>query len=173
MTDLNEYMEAMLYESKTTPTDYKKEYVKNHSVLKIPKLIPVPMGTTLHNPKVEEETGKRKAYRRYPWIKYWQAFAGDYNNKQYCTCCGNEIFVDTTAQDCRMFFNIYYKPEEGASIDDLQAMGGHFYKNLENPNDGYIIAPVCRSCNKFDSAKPLKVVCKNVFVEEYADHIDE
>lgn len=59
MTNLNEYMDAMLYESKTAPTDYKKEYEKHHSVLRIPKLITVSVGTTLHNPKVEEETGKR------------------------------------------------------------------------------------------------------------------
>lgn len=173
MKSITEYMESKLYESNTSPADYAKEYGMSHPVMKYPRVLDVALGTTLHNPKVEEETGKRKAYKYYPWIKYWQAFAKDYNNKLRCTCCGEEIFVDTSAQDCRMFFNTYYKPEEGGSTDDLQAMGGHFYKNQLNPDDGYVIAPVCRSCNKIDSDTPLKVVYPNKFVEEYADHIEE
>lgn len=136
-------------------------------------MIDVTVGTTLHNPKAEEETGKRKAYKHYPWIKYWQTFSIVYHNKLRCTCCGNEIFVDTSAQDCRMFFITYYKSEEGGTIVDFQAMGGHFYKNLLNPEGGYMIAPVCRSCNKIDPDTPLKVVYPNKFVKEYTEHIED
>lgn len=172
MIDLKEHMEACLYESKTSPADYEKDYTASHSVMQYPRLKEIPVGTTFHNPEVEEKTGKRKAYKRYPWIKYWQAFTKNNSNKQHCTCCGNEIFVDTSAHDCKMFFNTYYKPEEGGSIDDLQAMGGHFYKNLKDPTNGYMIAPLCRSCNKLDSETPLKVIYPNIFVEEFADIID-
>lgn len=168
-----EYMESKLYECKTSPSDYAKDYEVSHSGTKHPRVLNVDLGTTLHNPKAEEETGKRKAFKFYPWIKYWQAFTKEYSNKLYCTCCGTEIFADTTAQDCKMFFNTYYKPEEGGSTDDLQAMGGHFYKNLSDPDDGYIIAPVCRSCNKIAPETPMKVIYRNKFVEEYADHIEE
>lgn len=173
MIDLKEHMEACLYESKTIPSDYETDYAANHSVMQYPMLIKVPLGTTIHNLKAEEETGKRKAYKRYPWIKYWQAFTKNYSNKLYCTCCGNEIFVDTSVQNCKMFFNTYYNPEDGGSIDDLKAMGGHFHKNLKDPTKGYMIAPLCRSCNKMDFETPLKVVCPNVFVEEFADIIEE
>lgn len=173
MATLNEQKEALLYESKTSPADYAKDYILNHSVLEHPKEIDLPLGTTLYNPQVDEQTGKRKPYRHYPWIKYWQAFTQNFSNKLLCTCCGNEIFSDVSANDCRIFFNTYYKPENGGSVDDLQAMGGHFYKNLKDSRDGYMIAPVCRSCNKIDSKTPLKVVCNNKFVEEFAEYIDE
>lgn len=170
---ITEYLESKLYESKTSPADYAKDYGVSHSVTQYPRVIEVALGTTLHNPKAEEETGKRKAFKYYPWIKYWQAFTKIYSNKLYCTCCGNEIFADSEAQDCRMFFNTYYKAEEGGTVDDLQAMGGHFYKNLLNPDSGYMIAPVCRSCNKIDSVTPMKVIYRNKFVEERADHIED
>lgn len=166
-------MESKLYESKTSPSDYAKDYEVSHPGIKNPQVLNVNLGTTLHNPKAEEETVKRNAFKFYPWIKYWQAFTRDYNNKQRCTCCGTEIFVDTTSQDCKMFFHTYYKPEEGGSTDDLQAMGGHFYKNLLNPDSGYMIAPVCRSCNKIDPEIPMKVIYPNKFVEEHADHIED
>lgn len=172
MIDLEEHMEARLYESKTSPTDYAKDYAANHSVMQCPRMKEIPVGTTLYNPEAEDDTGKRKAYKRYPWIKYWQAFTKNDSNKLRCTCCGNEIFVDTSVHDCKMFFNTYYKPEKGGSIDVLQAMGGHFYKNLKDSTNGYMIAPLCRSCNKLDSETPLKVVYPNKFVEEFADIID-
>lgn len=168
-----DFFDPRLYESKASPADYAKDYELSHSVFKYPNVVDVPIGTTLHNPKVDEETGKRKAYKHYPWIKYWQAFSKNYSNKQYCTICGKEIFVDTSEQDCRMFFDKSYKAKDGGSIDDLQAIGGHFYKNLSNSDGGYIIAPVCRSCNKIDSGTPLKVTYLNKFVEEYAEYIEE
>lgn len=168
-----EYSESKLYESKTSPSDYAKDYEASHSVVEYPQVLDIPIGTTLHNPKAEEETGKRKAFNNYPWIKYWQAFTKNYNNRLYCTCCGNVIFADTSAQDCRMYFDNGYKVMDGGSIDDLQAVGGHFYKNLFNPDDGYMIAPICRSCNKKGPDVPLTVKHHNEFVEEYAEHIEK
>ena len=102
-----EYLDSRLYESKTSPSDYAKDYEVSHSVIEYPQVVAVPVGTTLHNPKAEEETGKRKAFKYYPWIKYWQAFTKEYNNKLYCTCCGNVM-----ANEPLLLFQI---PHHGSS----------------------------------------------------------
>lgn len=46
-----EYLDSRLYESKTSPSDYAKDYEVSHSVIECPQVVAVSIGTILHNPK--------------------------------------------------------------------------------------------------------------------------
>lgn len=150
--------------------NYKAEFIQKNKVE--PEVANLTKGKKLHNPSVEDETSKRRAYNGVPWIKYWQAFSGNSSNKLQCSCCGKVIFVDIEKSDCQIYVNNNYDPSNPITKDDLQAVGGHFYKNGRDNSDGYIIIPICKECNRKSSDDVMNIKVENKYVSEEAANID-
>lgn len=146
--------------------NYGEEFIQKNKMKPIIGALQV--GQKLHNPSVEDETSKRRAYNGVPWIKYWQAFSGNSSNKLQCSCCGEVIFVDIEKSDCQIYVNNNYDPSNPITKDDLQAVGGHFYKNGRDNSGGYIIIPTCKECNGQPSDKKMEIKVGNTFVSEEA-----
>lgn len=150
--------------------NYKEEFIQKNKVK--PEAGNLTKVEKLHNPSVEDETSKRRAYNGVPWIKYWHAFSGNSSNKLQCSCCGKVIFVDIEKSDCQIYVNNNYDPSNPITKDDLQAVGGHFYKNGRDDSDGYIIIPICKKCNVQPPDKEMEIKVGNTFVSEEAANID-
>ena len=83
----------------TTPDEYRRMFESQYSDR--PGTTILKKGMEIHNPKESDHTGDRKAYLDYPWIKYWQAFTKNNNNKLQCACCGKNIYVDENTAECQ------------------------------------------------------------------------
>lgn len=79
------------FRSKETEA-YKRELKEALPDQYPPKKGSMLVGKEYHNPSAEEETGKRKAFKRITWIKYWQYLSGKYSNHLKCTFCGADNF---------------------------------------------------------------------------------
>lgn len=149
---------------------YKEEFIQKNKVEPLVRNLQVE--DKLRNPSANDETSKRHAYNGQSWIKYWQTFTGEGSNKVQCTCCGKDIFVDVDEPDCKTYVNTNYQPSNPVTKDDLQAVGGHFYKNGRDNSDGYIIIPICKECNGKSPDEEMAIKIENKYVSEEAANID-
>ena len=120
-------------------------------------------GKIYHNPPEEEHTGERKAYADITWIDYWSRMTGFRGNHLNCSFCNKDIYIDVDA------FDAMTKRMENpkTSKDVYQAVGGHFHKNGKDNSNGYIIIPICKSCNGRNTDYDLTIKVPNRYVDEF------
>ena len=152
----------------TTPDEYKRMFEIHFG--KIPSWSRMQKGEKVHNPKADDNTGDRKAFGGYPWIKYWQSFTGNYQNKLKCSCCGKNIYVDENAPDCLADVK---KQNEGKNEDkitkeDIKAVGAHLYANGIDASKGYVIVPMCKEHNNKGAEEEMVIAQDTAVVNE--DH---
>ena len=150
---------------------YKKDLKEAFPDQYPPKIGVLQEGKEYYNPSENEKTGKRKAFKSIPWIKYWQYLSGKTSNHLKCTFCGADIFVDVEATDA-----LSYRMENKDNLSDasdVQAIGGHMHFNGKDKTDGYMIVPMCKACNAKTSGESLTVKENNVFVEEIGATIED
>lgn len=151
--------------------DYKRELKESFPDLYPPKTGSMLAGKEYHNPSVEEETGKRKAFKGVAWIKYWQYLSGNNSNHLKCTFCDADIYVDIKATDA-FSYRIEHK-DNLTDASDVQAIGGHLHLNDSDNSDGYKIVPMCKACNAKSSDEALMVKESNMFVEEIGATVEK
>lgn len=152
-----------------TPDEYrdvlKDKYPDNFP----PETGDVPADKEYHNPPEEEHTGNRKACGNIMWIEYWRRLIGFKGNHLKCTFCGADIYIDVDLHDAyTMRMNHPLTSKEA-----YQAEGGHYHKNGKDYTDGYIIIPVCKSCNAKNEDFKFNVVVNNKYVEEIGATLKE
>lgn len=151
------------------PEDYQKEISKKFCSNGMNMKGKLKKGDVYHNPPTEEQTSKRKAYGPITWIEYWRRLTGFNGNHLKCSFCGGDIFINV--DECDAFLKRMNKPLNDKS--DYQAEGGHYHKNRKDNSDGYIIIPVCKTCNGRNSDYDLVVKEENEYVEELGTFIDK
>lgn len=124
------------------------------------------LGDVYHNPPEEDETSKRNAYGDIPWIEYWRRMTGFEGNHLKCSFCSKDIYINVDAFDAYEKQMDAPKPDK----DTYQAVGGHFHKNGHDAQGGYIILPICKSCNSRARDYDLVVQEENAYVEEVGAH---
>lgn len=149
-----------------TPDEYKRMFDTHFG--EIAGWLRIPKGQKVHNPRKSDKTGDRKAFGGYPWIKYWQAFTGNYQNKLKCACCGKNIYVDENAQECLNDVDKLNeeKKEKRIEKEDLKAVGGHLYANGIDATNGYIIVPMCKEHNNKKSEEEMEIALDIAAVRE-------
>jgi hypothetical protein len=145
---------------------YKKELKEAFPDQYPSKMGSMPVGKEYHNPSAEEETGKRKAFKGIAWIKYWQYLSGNNSNHLKCTFCGEDIYVDVNGIDCHLQRSLNDEERNYRTKEDYQAVGGHLHLNGKDKKNGYMIVPMCKTCNAKSSNETLTVIENNMFVEE-------
>ena len=152
-----------------TPEDYQEEITNKFCSAGSLKNGKLKKGNIYHNPPTVEHTGDRKAYGKITWIEYWRRLTGYKGNHLKCAFCGGDIFIDVDY--CDAYLKRMNKPLTDKS--DYQAEGGHYHKNGADDSDGYIIIPVCKTCNGRSSEYDLEVKEENEYVEELGATIEE
>lgn len=131
-----------------------------------PEVDDVPADREYHNPPEEEHTSDRKSCGNIPWIEYWRRLTNFQGQHLKCTFCGEEIFFDIESPACTSWRMEHPEERNYHTVDDYQAEGGHYHKNGKDNTDGYIIIPVCKSCNAKNDDFILRVKENNKFVQE-------
>lgn len=126
-----------------------------------------------HNPPEEEHTGDRESCGNIPWIEYWRRLVNFQGQHLKCTFCGKDIFFDIDSNACTSWRIEHPDDRNYRTVDDYQAVGGHYHKNGKDKTDGYIIIPVCKSCNAKNKDYKFNVVANNKYVEEIGATLKE
>lgn len=152
----------------TAPDEYRRMFESQYSDR--PGTTILKKGMEIHNPKESDHTGDRKAYLDYPWIKCWQAFTKNNNNKLQCACCGKNVYVDENTAECQKEVEEYNrgkdKKEEQISAEKLKAVGAHLYINGKDASSGYYIVPMCKDHNGKPSYETMTIADYVTAVEE-------
>ena len=149
------------------PSEYKRMFESQFK--DIPGTSYLRKGTKVHNPKESDHTSDRKAYLDYPWIKYWQAFTENHNNKLQCACCDKAIYVDENTSECQKDAVEQNKSKSAANPvtpADLKAVGAHLYANGKDASGGYVIVPMCKEHNGKASDVEMEISEYTAAVEE-------
>ena len=152
---------------------YKKELKEAFSDQYPPNMGSMQVGKEYHNPSAEEETGKRKAFMGVAWIKYCQYLSGNYSNHLKCTFCGEDIYANVDGIDCHLQRSLNEEKWNYMTKEDYQAVGGHLHLIGKDENDGYMIVPMCKSCNAKPSDETMTVIEGNMFVEEIGATVEK
>ena len=165
MRNLQEVIvESELKEMK--PEDYQKDLQEAYPDSYPPQIGLLDKGTVFNNPSEVEHTGDRKAFKSMPWIDYWRKLVGYKDVHLRCIFCGRDIFSDISSSKCMSWRMEHPEERNYMTKDDYQAVGGHYHKNGHDNSDGYIILPVCKTCNGKSDDFDLKVKSPDFFVEE-------
>lgn len=148
------------------PEDYQMDLQKAFANDYPPEIGLLEMGSVYHNPPKEEHTGDRKAYKKMPWIDYWRKLVGYKSVHLSCVFCENDIFSDVDSAQCKSWRIEHPDERNYITKEDYQAVGGHYHKNGNDKSDGYIILPVCKTCNGRSEDYDLIVKNPNFYVEE-------
>jgi len=161
MKDIDDFLfEASV---KNMSAEEYREALKEHFPNNYPPNVGIlKLGDKYSNPPEKEHTSKRKAFGGISWIEYWRRLSSVTANHLECSFCGKDIYVDLTKPDAFM----QRMNNLGYVVEDMQAEGGHYHKNDYNNSDGYVIIPVCKSCNGKSEDEILTVRIANKFVEE-------
>jgi len=146
--------------------DYKKEMLEAFPDDYPPERGILEEGTVFQNPPEEEHTGDRKAFKNMPWIDYWRKLVGYKSVHMRCVFCNRDIFSDINSPQCHSWRVEHPDERNYLTKDDYQAVGGHYHKNGHDNSDGYIILPVCKTCNGKPENYNLTLANKVLYVEE-------
>lgn len=157
---------------KMKPEDYNKELQETFPDDYPPKTGFVEDGVVYHNPPEEEHTGDRKAFKNMSWIDYWRKVVGYRYEHLKCVFCNRDIFSDIDSPQCCSWRMEHPEERNFMTKDDYQAVGGHYHKNGYDNSDGYIILPVCKTCNGRPKDYDLIVTSPDFYVEEIGATIE-
>ena len=153
--------------------DYQKELQEAFPDDYPPERDILEKGIVYHNPPEEEHTGDRKAFKNMPWIDYWRKMVGFNSVQMRCVFCNRDIFSDIDSPQCHSWRVEHPDERNYMRKDDYQAVGGHYHKNGQDNSDGYIILPVCKTCNGRSKDIDLTVTTPDFYVEEIGATVEE
>lgn len=113
------------------------------------------------------DSSNHVAWKGVPWINYWRALTGNYDNGVTCACCGKLIYADLRDPKWSASIVMRKEVEKASSIDGYQADGSHVEcLSTDEHLDGVYIVPLCRECNhpsnKFVTLRTGSVLCPEV-----------
>lgn len=113
------------------------------------------------------DSSNHVARKGVPWIDYWRALTGNYNNGVACACCGKLIYADLKDPKWNASITMRRENEKVSSINNYQADGSHVEcLSTDEHLNGVYIVPLCRICNHpsntFITLRKGSVLCPEV-----------
>lgn len=116
------------------------------------------------------ESSTHEAWRKVPWIDYWRALTGNYENQQKCACCGKIIFADVDTKECQELVKMHrLSGRSEITADVFQAEGAHIVYAQDKSGgryNGTYIVPLCKKCNSRANDECFEIKAGSILCEE-------
>lgn len=133
----------------------------NPNVIKLPDYL---------NVRNMPKSSSHEAWRKVPWIDYWRALTGNYENQQKCACCGKIIFADVDTKECQELVKMHrLSGRSEITADVFQAEGAHIVYAQDKSGgryNGTYIVPLCKKCNSRANDECFEIKAGSILCEE-------